>query len=63
MIKKNVYALVAVAACFPILFSIPLFMSNGNVLMNVQKGDSVLVVASRLKENKLICSKKVFRFG
>ncbi|GHT36638.1 hypothetical protein AGMMS49593_02060 [Endomicrobiia bacterium] len=55
-----VYTLVAVAACFAILFSIPLFMSNDSVLIIVQKGDSVLVVASRLKENKLICSKKLF---
>ncbi|GHT33015.1 aminodeoxychorismate lyase [Endomicrobiia bacterium] len=60
MIKKMIYILVVVAVCFAILFSIPLFMSNDNVLINVQKGDSVLVVVSRLKENKLIYSKKLF---
>jgi UPF0755 protein len=60
VIKKIIYALVAIIVGFAIFLCACPFMSNVNVLIDVQKGDSVFAVADRLKENELICSKKMF---
>jgi UPF0755 protein len=60
VIKKIIYILVAITAVFAIFLCFCHFVSGGDVLINVQKGDNVSAVADRLKENKLICSKKMF---
>jgi UPF0755 protein len=60
VIRKIICILVTVVVCFAIFFCALLLVSDDNVLISVQRGDSISEVASRLKENKLICSKKLF---
>jgi len=52
--------LLIAAGCFLIVFLVPFFVSDSRVLLNVKSGEAVSTVALRLKENKLICSEKLF---
>jgi len=58
--RYKVTVLLIVAGCFLIVFLAPSFISESRVLVNVKSGETVSAVASRLKENKLICSDKLF---
>jgi UPF0755 protein len=59
--KKTEIIVLVVGSMFLLAFvCIGLFLPDSKILINVKKGDSFPVVAERLKENKLICSRALF---
>jgi UPF0755 protein len=62
MSEKVTAVLLVAIICFLVSIHTRFFSSSDKMLINMRRGDSALVVAIRLRENKLICSKKLFLY-
>jgi cell division protein YceG involved in septum cleavage len=58
--EKVTVVLLIMLICFLVPVRMRFFSSSDKVLITVRSGESALTVSGRLKENKLIYSKKLF---